>query len=449
MKSTDRSKKLNSKRPATPTPTQTPTPTNTSGASPNLAWNPLTKDFGNVVINTSSSTQTFVLTNSGGSAATGCSAPNLVGLNANQFVIDSDTCSTNNLAGSGGTCQVVLHGLPTSVGTKTATLSRTCSVGGTAATNSNGIQVSGVIGPTPTETPTPTPSVTATPTTTPTETPTPTATATPTPTAPGAIDCTCYNLCNPADPSCPNIDVMSDVLTMTQGCTRLITWEQNPGNPTMCREFHFNDANWSDPCDPVMGVDCSRRSPQYPACPQTIGPLYGRYPDRAPCGPTPTPTATPTPTTGPTSTPTPTPTPAGASCSSYNGQPNPGLACGSPYSPFPHCDCTINCTDGPTDVCNAMDATCDHQGATCNSEGGAWCGIYAGRADCVAIAYQFDGGCGHVTDCKYTIVCGVISGCTGGATCCPQTGIWTDNCSLDCPAGGSYLFCAPTDNMCW
>lgn len=277
---------------------------------------------------------------------------------------------------------------------------------------------------------------TPTPTPTPTETPTPTNTPTPTPTASPT----------PAG-SCPNWNAgtstwinPTQTLQMVGDCGGV-----SCGGPiwpfptyrdpwmtcsTDCSTFSYV---CSDGTNPTASCTC----PNYMSS-NFVNMSAGNQNTCCNGGPTPTPTPTNTPT----------PTPGGALCSSWNGQPNPGLSCGAPYSPFPHCDCNVNCTDGPTDVCNAMDATCDHQGATCNSEGGTWCGAYAGRADCVAIGYQFDGGCGHITDCKYTIICGSLANCTGGATCCPQTGIWTDNCAADCPPA-SYLFCSPGDNMCW
>jgi hypothetical protein len=111
------------------------------GTLPVLTWSPLTKDFGNVLVGSNSSTQVFTLTNSGNTSATGCSAPTIT--DTTNFTITADTCSTGNLAGSGATCTVTMRGNPTTAGSKTTTLSRTCTVGGTASTTSNQITVNG------------------------------------------------------------------------------------------------------------------------------------------------------------------------------------------------------------------------------------------------------------------------------------------------------------------
>jgi hypothetical protein len=113
-----------------------------TGVQATLAWSPLTKDFGNVYVGNNSTTQTFTLTNSGSASATGCSAPTIT--DTTNFTITSDACSTSDLAGSSATCDVVIRGNPASTGSKTTTLSRTCSVGGTVSTTTNQITVTGV-----------------------------------------------------------------------------------------------------------------------------------------------------------------------------------------------------------------------------------------------------------------------------------------------------------------
>ena len=113
-----------------------------NGIQPSLAWSPLTKDFGNINVGSNSSTQTFTLSNSGGSTATGCTAPALT--NSTDFTITTDNCGTSDLAGSGATCTVLVQANPTTAGAKTTTLSRTCSWGGSATTTANQIVTTGI-----------------------------------------------------------------------------------------------------------------------------------------------------------------------------------------------------------------------------------------------------------------------------------------------------------------
>lgn len=118
--------------------------TNTEGLSvngqgPGLNWDQLTFDFRGVPTNQPGFSQTFRLTNTGGTA-TGCSAP--VISNTTDFQIINDTCDTNNLSYN-QTCEVEVEAVPTTVGTKSTTLTRTCTVGGAASTDTNGLTVVG------------------------------------------------------------------------------------------------------------------------------------------------------------------------------------------------------------------------------------------------------------------------------------------------------------------
>jgi alpha-tubulin suppressor-like RCC1 family protein len=113
-----------------------------TGIAPVLAWTPLTNNFGNINVGSSSATQTFTLTNSGTATATGCSAPTID--NSTDFTLSTDTCGTSTLAGSGATCTIKVAGNPTTVGAKVATLSRTCTFGGTSTTTTNQIVVTGI-----------------------------------------------------------------------------------------------------------------------------------------------------------------------------------------------------------------------------------------------------------------------------------------------------------------
>ena len=97
-----------------------------------LAWNPTSYDYGNVNLTTTTSGQGIDFKNNGGASATGCSAPAISGTNAADFDFNADGCGTNDTAAA-GSCTVYVHAAPTALGTRTATLSRTCTVGGTAS----------------------------------------------------------------------------------------------------------------------------------------------------------------------------------------------------------------------------------------------------------------------------------------------------------------------------
>ncbi|MBS1961844.1 MAG: choice-of-anchor D domain-containing protein, partial [Bdellovibrionales bacterium] len=124
------------------TPTTTPNQIVTNGIEPALAWNPLTNDFGSVNVGSLSTGTTFTLSNSGTANATGCSAPTLTGANPGDFTLSSDTCGTANLNTS-SSCTIVVKAQPTAAGSRTATLSRTCTFGGTPTTTANQIVVTG------------------------------------------------------------------------------------------------------------------------------------------------------------------------------------------------------------------------------------------------------------------------------------------------------------------
>ena len=117
------------------------TVTGISPLAPILAWSPTSYSFGNIYAGLNSSNQTFTLSNSGNLAASGCTAP--VISDGTNFTILSDTCSSANLNTSSN-CNIQVRANPVSVGFKTATVSRNCTVGGTVATTSNAITVNGV-----------------------------------------------------------------------------------------------------------------------------------------------------------------------------------------------------------------------------------------------------------------------------------------------------------------
>lgn len=111
-----------------------------SGASAALEVSPKSYEFGSVAPNAVSSQVTFTFSNTGGSSATGCSAPATAGSNPGDFSIESDECGTMDLAAN-GTCTVRVAAKPTTAGAKKMTLSRTCLQGGTASTMADAIAV--------------------------------------------------------------------------------------------------------------------------------------------------------------------------------------------------------------------------------------------------------------------------------------------------------------------
>jgi alpha-tubulin suppressor-like RCC1 family protein len=113
-----------------------------SGAS--LAFSPTSFDFRKVQLRSpNASSAVFTLSNAGPGVASGCSAPALSGNQSSDYTIDGDGCGTASLAAN-SSCTVTVRPGPTSTGSRTATLSRVCTSGGTASTTANGIQVFGV-----------------------------------------------------------------------------------------------------------------------------------------------------------------------------------------------------------------------------------------------------------------------------------------------------------------
>ncbi len=114
-----------------------------ASGSANLAWSPLTHNFGQIEVTTNSPDQTFTLTNSGTSATAGCTAP-VISDTTNFTLTPNGNCvGTNNLP-AGSSCTVTVRANPTSNGIKTATLVRSCATGGSASTTSNMIVAEGV-----------------------------------------------------------------------------------------------------------------------------------------------------------------------------------------------------------------------------------------------------------------------------------------------------------------
>jgi hypothetical protein len=103
-----------------------------------LEISPLAHEFGAVAPNAMSAAVSFTFTNTGGSPATGCSAPTKGGANPGEFSIENDACGTMDLPAN-GSCVVTVAAKPTTAGAKTMTLSRTCTEGGTASTTADGL----------------------------------------------------------------------------------------------------------------------------------------------------------------------------------------------------------------------------------------------------------------------------------------------------------------------
>ena len=91
----------------------------TAATAANITVSPTSKDYGNVAVS-SSSAQTFTVTNTGGTSLT-VGTLSLSGANADQFAKSSDNCSGQAVA-AGGNCTVQVTFSPTSTGAKSGTL---------------------------------------------------------------------------------------------------------------------------------------------------------------------------------------------------------------------------------------------------------------------------------------------------------------------------------------
>lgn len=113
--------------------------------SPELVLTPSSFNFGTTVVNNQSAVGTFTFSNIGTGPTHLCSMPVLTGRDSSQFVILTDNCVTSDLSPEGGSCSVDVVSSPTSEGIKSATLTRTCLIGGTARTNTNAISATAEI----------------------------------------------------------------------------------------------------------------------------------------------------------------------------------------------------------------------------------------------------------------------------------------------------------------
>ncbi len=89
-------------------------------AGPQVQLTPASKNYGNVLIGSTSPTTTFTVTNTSTSTRT-LSSEHLAGLKPNQFGIDTDNCFNAVLAPN-DTCTIEVDFAPTSAGAKSATL---------------------------------------------------------------------------------------------------------------------------------------------------------------------------------------------------------------------------------------------------------------------------------------------------------------------------------------
>src|ERR1035437_3715842 len=110
-------------------------------------------NYGNQIVNTSSTSQTFVVTNTGTSGLHVTSAT-LVGTNPDQFTITGDTCTTDGPIVPGSSCDVYVKFAPTSTGDQTASLSLATDAADTpekAALTGTGVSAPTVVSATPAE----------------------------------------------------------------------------------------------------------------------------------------------------------------------------------------------------------------------------------------------------------------------------------------------------------
>ncbi len=90
-----------------------------------LSTTPSSHNFNGVPNNSISMAQTFTITNSGTGVTKNCTVPQLSGTNASEFQIINDNCGSNNLSVN-QSCSYQVQAIPTTKGTKSATLTWTC-----------------------------------------------------------------------------------------------------------------------------------------------------------------------------------------------------------------------------------------------------------------------------------------------------------------------------------
>nr|BDT28791.1 hypothetical protein BHI3_22570 [Bacteriovorax sp. HI3] len=116
-------------------------------ANPLLAVNPEVVSFGDILMNTTSTSTVVTFNNIGGGNATSCQVPTITGPNASEFSIISDSCAGMDLPTGIGQCTVVVRTHPTGIDHRTASLNLTCA---STPTVSAVLEVNSVVpGPTP------------------------------------------------------------------------------------------------------------------------------------------------------------------------------------------------------------------------------------------------------------------------------------------------------------
>lgn len=113
---------------------------------PDLALNPTEMNFGSSVIGQVGASEVFTYSNTGTGPTRVCSAPMLTGRNRYDFQIISDSCMSQDLGPEGGECSVEIAPMPTQVGPRAATLTRTCLIGGTSRTETNALMTQAEVG---------------------------------------------------------------------------------------------------------------------------------------------------------------------------------------------------------------------------------------------------------------------------------------------------------------
>jgi hypothetical protein len=104
-----------------------------------LTFDPLTKDFDVTSVGSASPQASFILTNTG-DAKTGILKLDLLGSGADAFVVDSDSCTSFELAAH-VSCSVIVHFAPLATGLISATLGASATPGGVTAVTLSGVAV--------------------------------------------------------------------------------------------------------------------------------------------------------------------------------------------------------------------------------------------------------------------------------------------------------------------
>ncbi len=112
---------------ATPGGTATALLTGAATLGDSITLSPATRDFGSIVLGSSSTATTFTVTNTGGSATPALTTA-IAGSQATDFVIGTNTCA-GAMVGAGLTCTVAVSFTPGGAGARSATLTVTSTAG--------------------------------------------------------------------------------------------------------------------------------------------------------------------------------------------------------------------------------------------------------------------------------------------------------------------------------